>query len=183
MEVTEVFPSAVLRCDLTEAVDDIVKKKIDNIAQNMCDDIYSCDARWSKDKLNDILELAKFDDLKKKVVECFTEMSGIYGALNLNKMNSFLINIPKNGYLDVRKSFNSTFTSVINFSEEREIMITNPSVYTLALGYETAEPNRYNSQYGLFSIPKYGMIILPSNIYYGFRKENQETNLLITSIS
>lgn len=175
MNKLEIFPSVVFSSDLTDFMSETINKKIDHIAKNLVEEIPCCTAFWSKNKINNLLDLSKFEQLREGIrKEIFSGVENTYDIKDLSIKESFIVSIPKDGYLLTQKTFDSTFTTLINFSDSQEILLTNPNSYIQAKSFDSIVSNKYNSQYVFLPFEKNKSLTIPSSLHYGFVKVKED---------
>lgn len=181
--VSEIFPSLVIKQDISKYITNEIKIKIDNIVKNMMEKIPLSEAFSSKKEVNDVLGISNFVSLKDHITE--TLMRYIiqqYQINNLTIIDSYIINIPKDGYFELRKNYGSNFNILINISDDTDIILQNP-IYTLkSLDYDVDIPNAYNSQYLMSDFKKDECIVIPSGVYYGFPKREKELTFITITL-
>lgn len=182
-KVSEIFPSLVIKKDLSDYITDEIKTKIDNIVKNMMEKIPLSEAFSSKKEVNDILGTPKFESLKDHIIETLLRyIIQQYQINNLTIVDSYIINVPKDGYFELRKNYGSNFHILINISDDTDIILQNP-IYTLkSLDYDVDIPNAYNSQYLMSDFKKNESIVIPSGVYYGFPKREKELTLITITL-
>ena len=183
-QVTELFPTAVIGCDASEYITDLLKKKVDNICKNMSEEIACCEAVWSKDTMNDIFGLSKFEDLKEFITkQVIKKVADTYSLENLQARGSFGVRVPKGGYIQVQKSLNCNFNLLINFSSSTQILLTNPHSYLQSNFFKTVYPSKYNSQYGFLPFEENSVLVIPSSVHFGFCKVEKDLTFINVTLA
>lgn len=183
MNHTDIFPSAIISINSEKEITDLIKGKVNHIVKNLSEEIPHCNATSSKNKVSNLLELSKFESLKDHIqFEVISNICKIYNIRNLKLKNSFVIHVPKeNGFLQIQKSLDSTFTILLNISKTSEITLANPSTYLQSNSFDSFGPNKYNSQYALFPFEENGSLIIPSSIHYGISKLKEDLTFICTT--
>lgn len=178
----DIFPSSIFFSDLKEYITDSIQLKINNIAKNLSEDLPYSHAFSSKDNLSDVLDLSKFEKLKEFVENNILQGIGqIYNIEKLKIDESFVVHIPKNGFIQTEKNFDSMFSVLINISKSSKIILVNPNTYLQSNLLSYSLPNKYNSRYATLPFEENVSITIPSNIHYGFSKlEEDLTYIQIT---
>jgi hypothetical protein len=178
-QVSEVFPSLLIKKDLTEHITETILSNIDNMVDNMSEEIPLSEAFSSRRKMNTILDLQKFGDLRDHIMKSIMKYAlQQYQLQKLDIVESFVIHVPKNGYFEIRKNYDSTFNILINISSSTNIVLHNPIYITKSMDYSVEVPNKYNSQYSFSSFNKNESIMIPSGIYYGFPKREEDLKFI-----
>ena len=178
-QISEVFPSLIIKNNLDEYITETIIKKVDNIIENMTDKIPLSEAVTSKKKINNVIDLSKFEKLKDYLINGIIKYTKqLYQIETLDIAESFVVQIPENGHFELRKQHNSSFHILINLSASTEIVLQNPIYLVKSLEYQVEESNKYNSQYSFSVLNQNESIIIPSGIYYGFPKREKELKLI-----
>jgi hypothetical protein len=181
-QISEIFPSLIIKKDISDCITDDILSTFDNIVENMSEKVPLSESFSSRREMNSILDLPAFEDLKDHLVKSILQFClQQYQVNRLDLVESFAIHIPKDGYYEIRKNYNCTFNLLINLTSSSNIVLHNPIYLTKPLDYDVQIANKYNSQYSFIPFNQYEAMIIPSGIYYGFPKREEELKL-ITSI-
>ena len=182
-QVSEIFPTMIIKNNVEDYISDVIIKKVNNIIENMSEDILLSEAFSSRSKINDVLELSKFENLKEHLLNGIIKYTTqVYKLKELNISESFVTYVPKDGYFEIRKFYDSSFHILINLSSSTEIVLQNPIHLVKSLEYSIEESNKYNSQYSFSTFNQNEAMIIPSGIYYGFPKREKELKFITLSL-
>jgi hypothetical protein len=182
-QVTEIFPSLIIKKDVSEYITKDLLETFDNISNNMSEKVPLSESFSSKNEMNSVLDLSSFENLKDHLLKSIVQFSlQQYQISELNLTESFAVYIPEDGYYEIRKNYNCSFNLLINLSNSSNIVLHNPIYLTKSLDCKISTTNKYNSQYSFVPFDKYEALIIPSGIYYGFPKREKELKLLTSII-
>jgi len=182
-QVSEIFPSLIIKKDLDEYITDDVLKTVENVIENMTEEVPLSDAYSSRREMFTLFELPKLKELKEYLLDSILKFTlQQYQLHDLNIREAFVVSIPKNGYYELRKNYHSSFHLLINISNTTEIVLQNPLFFGKTFEYQVGTSNKYNSQYSLISFARNEAMIIPSGIYYGFPKRKEELKFITVVI-
>lgn len=182
-QISEIFPSLIIKKDVSDCITDDVVSTFDNIIENMTEKVPLSESFSSRREMNSVLDLPAFESLKDYLIKSILQFCLQQYQINkLDLAESFAVYIPEDGYYEIRKNYNCSFNLLINLSSSSSIVLHNPVYLAKSLDYDVQIANKYNSQYSFIPFNQYEAMIIPSGVYYGFPKREEELKLITTII-
>lgn len=180
----DLFPSLISHEILSEdIITPTIMGKIEHIKKNKMDKYPFSQSTWSGEKLRNVLDLSKFEDLKKYILEeTIFPMKDQYECQNLSLGDSYLINVEKGGFFLPQKTFDSSFLVLLNLSEHTDIFLMNPSTFSRSRSLAVHNNNKYNSQYVSLPFEKNSTLALPSQVQFGFQNPEEDVTFVCITI-
>jgi hypothetical protein len=183
MDKLEIFPTPLFFRSFNDVITDTILSKIEHISENMCEKIAHSHALWSKNNIHNVLDLSKFDDFKKFQINLVYNIGEEYSIGSLSLGNSYIVKVPKDGFIQIQKTFDTSFCTLVNLSRSSNIIFSNPNSYFQSKKFNYLEPNKYNSEYATIPFEKNMSITFPSHLQYGFTDLPEDLVYLCVNIN
>jgi len=182
-QVSEIFPTLIIKNDLSECITDDVIDVVDNVIENMSEEIPLSDAFSSRREMNTLLDNTKLSDLREYILNSILKFTLQQYQLHMfDIVESYAISVPEGGNYEIRKNYNTSFHLLINLSSSTEIVLHNPIYFTKSFEYQVETLNKYNSQYSVIPFNKNESMMIPSGMFYGFPKRDKELKFITAVI-